>query len=210
MNSNEMWPVRLSVACRCYACYVAAFASCCYLKLLPHLLPLSASAVSSPAQASLRRRGKAHQAGQSCLRRSALSRRIAMCRRRCSTLIVITMPIHLLLFRCARSSAYMHQSSFARGSTSFRIVVPTAAAESAHACKGRSLSSWSTIRRSAPVMMPEGPEVRTLLDQLQPAVGMRLTDLRFLSGRYVRHGRPRGFDDFRKTMTCRRPAVCSS
>lgn len=50
-------------------------------------------------------------------------------------------------------------------------------------------------------MMPEGPEVRTLVDQLQPAVGMRLTDLRFLSGRYVRHGRPKGFDDFRKTMT---------
>ena len=50
-------------------------------------------------------------------------------------------------------------------------------------------------------MMPEGPEVKTLVDQLQPAVGMRLTDLRFLSGRYVRHGRPKGFDDFRKTMT---------
>ena len=49
--------------------------------------------------------------------------------------------------------------------------------------------------------MPEGPEVKTLVDQLQPAVGMRLTDLRFLSGRYVRHGRPKGFDDFRKTMT---------
>ena len=50
-------------------------------------------------------------------------------------------------------------------------------------------------------MMPEGPEVRTLVDQLQPAVGMRLADLRFLSGRYVRHGRPKGFDDFGKTMT---------
>lgn len=50
-------------------------------------------------------------------------------------------------------------------------------------------------------MMPEGPEVRTLVDQLQPAVGMRLADLRFVSGRYVRHGRPKGFDDFGKTMT---------
>jgi len=50
-------------------------------------------------------------------------------------------------------------------------------------------------------MMPEGPEVRTLVDQLQPAVGMRLMDIRFLSGRYVRHGRPKGFDEFRKTMT---------
>lgn len=57
------------------------------------------------------------------------------------------------------------------------------------------------LRRTVPTMMPEGPEVRTLVDQLQPAVGMRLVDLRFLSGRYVRHGRPKGFDDFRRTMS---------
>eukprot|EP00804_Cyclotella_cryptica_P019782 CCRYP_009679-RA/>CCRYP_009679-RA protein AED:0.03 eAED:0.03 QI:31/1/1/1/1/1/3/1167/411 len=50
-------------------------------------------------------------------------------------------------------------------------------------------------------MMPEGPEVRTLVDQLQPAVGMRLVDFRFLSGRYVRHGRPAGFQAFARTMT---------
>ena len=51
------------------------------------------------------------------------------------------------------------------------------------------------------VMMPEGPEVRTLVDQLQPAVGMRLANFKFLSGRYVRHGRPKGFEDFARTMT---------
>jgi len=50
-------------------------------------------------------------------------------------------------------------------------------------------------------MMPEGPEVRTLVDQLQPAVGKRLVNLQFLSGRYTTHGKPRGFDEFRKTMT---------
>lgn len=55
--------------------------------------------------------------------------------------------------------------------------------------------------RSTITMMPEGPEVKTLVDQLQPAVGMRLVDFRFLSGRYVRHGRPAGFEEFAKTMT---------
>lgn len=62
-----------------------------------------------------------------------------------------------------------------------------------------------TIKRrymkSTITMMPEGPEVRTLVDQLQPAVGMRLIDFRFVSGRYVRHGRPTGFEEFAKTMT---------
>ena len=50
-------------------------------------------------------------------------------------------------------------------------------------------------------MMPEGPEVRTLVDQLQPAMGMRLVDFKFLSGRYVKNGRPKGFEDFARTMT---------
>jgi len=64
----------------------------------------------------------------------------------------------------------------------------------------RAVRPFST-RRSNIVMMPEGPEVRTLVDQLQPAVGMRLVDLKFLSGRYVRHGRPKGFEDFARTIT---------
>lgn len=55
--------------------------------------------------------------------------------------------------------------------------------------------------RSSITMMPEGPEVRTLVDQLQGAVGSRLVDVQFLSGRYVRHGPPDGFDAFAKTMT---------
>jgi formamidopyrimidine-DNA glycosylase len=51
------------------------------------------------------------------------------------------------------------------------------------------------------VMMPEGPEVRTLVDQLQGGVGRRLVDLQFLSGRYVRNGKPPTFGDFAHTMT---------
>jgi len=58
-----------------------------------------------------------------------------------------------------------------------------------------------STRRSNIIMMPEGPEVRTLVDQLQPAVGQRLIDLKFLSGRYVQHGRPKGFEEFAKTMS---------
>ena len=54
--------------------------------------------------------------------------------------------------------------------------------------------------------MPEGPEVRTLVDQLQPAVGMRLIDLEFLSGRYVRHGKPDTFVEFAQTMTRYHPS----
>lgn len=60
----------------------------------------------------------------------------------------------------------------------------------------RSLANQSRI-----IMMPEGPEVRTLVDQLQGGVGRRLTDIQFLSGRYIRHGRPDGFEAFAKTMT---------
>jgi uracil-DNA glycosylase len=49
-------------------------------------------------------------------------------------------------------------------------------------------------------MMPEGPEVRTLVDQLQDGIGKRLIDIQFLSGRYVEK-RPVGFHEFALTMT---------
>ncbi|KAL9188645.1 hypothetical protein ACHAXT_007023 [Thalassiosira profunda] len=67
-------------------------------------------------------------------------------------------------------------------------------------CVRRTSRPFAT-RRSQITMMPEGPEVRTLVDQLQPAVGMRLVDFRFLSGRYVQHGRPKGFEKFASTMS---------
>lgn len=50
-------------------------------------------------------------------------------------------------------------------------------------------------------MMPEGPEVRTLVDQLQGGVGRRLLDVKFLSGRYLNGEKPVGFADFAATMT---------
>ncbi len=65
------------------------------------------------------------------------------------------------------------------------------------------ISRRSFVRPSLLHMMPEGPEVRTLVNQLQQggAIGRRLVDIQFLSGRYVRHGRPTGFESFARTMT---------
>ena len=53
------------------------------------------------------------------------------------------------------------------------------------------------------VMMPEGPEVRTLVNQLREGggVGQRLVDWRFVSGRYIRHSKPVGWEAFCTTMT---------
>jgi uracil-DNA glycosylase len=42
-------------------------------------------------------------------------------------------------------------------------------------------------------MMPEGPEVRTLADQLRPAIGRRLVKVEFLSGRYSVEKPPTGY-----------------
>ena len=57
--------------------------------------------------------------------------------------------------------------------------------------------------RSSITMMPEGPEVKTLVEQLQPAIGCRLVDWKFVSGRYAKtlQDKPRGWNDFRATMT---------
>ncbi|GAX15963.1 uracil-DNA glycosylase [Fistulifera solaris] len=50
-------------------------------------------------------------------------------------------------------------------------------------------------------MMPEGPEVRTLVDQLQGGVGKRLVNIQVLSGRYRQNGPPDGFVEFASTIT---------
>ena len=58
--------------------------------------------------------------------------------------------------------------------------------------------------RSPLLMMPEGPEVRAWVDQLQPtAKGCRLVDWKFVSGRYANNNKspPTGWDQFRTTMT---------
>jgi formamidopyrimidine-DNA glycosylase len=65
----------------------------------------------------------------------------------------------------------------------------------------RCLVRRSFARLSPILMMPEGPEVRTFVDQLQGGVSKRLVDIKFLSGRYVQHGRPIGFEQFAKTMS---------
>ena len=65
----------------------------------------------------------------------------------------------------------------------------------------RHLCSAGYPRRSRITMMPEGPEVRAVVDQLQGGIGRRLVDVRFVSGRYVRHGPPDGFRAFAATMT---------
>lgn len=43
--------------------------------------------------------------------------------------------------------------------------------------------------------------MKTTIDRLQGGVGRRLVDIQFLSGRYVRNGRPDGFDAFASSMT---------
>lgn len=71
-----------------------------------------------------------------------------------------------------------------------------------HARHGKgSTSNYSSLRRSTITMMPEGPEVRTVVTKLQPAKGMRLLDIKFISGRYVTNQRPVGFHEFSKTMS---------
>jgi uracil-DNA glycosylase len=81
--------------------------------------------------------------------------------------------------------------------TGTRIRISNAIKTTNH-CGTRKNSISSSTRI---VMMPEGPEVRTIVDQLQQGVGKRLVDIQFLSGRYVNHGRPDGFASFAETMT---------
>mmetsp|Transcript_42845 Transcript_42845/g.84169 ORF Transcript_42845/g.84169 Transcript_42845/m.84169 type:complete len:643 (-) Transcript_42845:111-2039(-) len=56
--------------------------------------------------------------------------------------------------------------------------------------------SFACVRRSRISMMPEGPEVRTLCDQLLGSVGMTYLGTTFMGGRYVTHGMPLGHDAF--------------
>eukprot|EP00980_Cylindrotheca_fusiformis_P010468 scaffold2322_cov135-Cylindrotheca_fusiformis.AAC.27 len=67
---------------------------------------------------------------------------------------------------------------------------------------GQSCRARRSFARLSPIlMMPEGPEVRIVVDHLGDGIGRRLVDIQFLSGRYVRHGRPNGFEEFANTMT---------
>ena len=61
------------------------------------------------------------------------------------------------------------------------------------------LSTRPFHRPTALVMMPEGPEVRTVVDQLQGGVQKRFLGVDWISGRYVRNGPPETFEAFMKT-----------
>jgi formamidopyrimidine-DNA glycosylase len=50
-------------------------------------------------------------------------------------------------------------------------------------------------------MMPEGPEVRTVVDQLRAGIGMRFQSLEIISGRYRRNGPPDGYKEFLATLS---------
>ena len=48
--------------------------------------------------------------------------------------------------------------------------------------------------------MPEGPEVKKVVDYLQTFSGLFLQDIGIVSGRYVRHGPFDGYYDLKQTM----------
>jgi uracil-DNA glycosylase len=50
-------------------------------------------------------------------------------------------------------------------------------------------------------MMPEGPEVRALVDQFRGGIGQRLLGLTFVSGRYVNNGPPDGYSAFQASLS---------
>mmetsp|Transcript_13552 Transcript_13552/g.26922 ORF Transcript_13552/g.26922 Transcript_13552/m.26922 type:complete len:357 (-) Transcript_13552:23-1093(-) len=65
-----------------------------------------------------------------------------------------------------------------------------------------SSSSWA-FRRTAPTMMPEGPEVRTIatsIDAQLKKTPSRLVSVDCLSGRYVRHGPPANHGNFLSSL----------
>jgi len=107
--------------------------------------------------------------------------------------------LHLLtaLLICLSQFSYlgMGLSSFVQSSIRKRLPF-TSKCSPFHSSTKQRYASKSRI-----IMMPEGPEVKTLVEQLQGAVGRRLVNVQFLSGRYVRNGKPPGFEAFASTMT---------
>ncbi len=95
--------------------------------------------------------------------------------------------------------------SAGRSVLSFSLGNPTGVSRAASSFMGgfrmvRKEQPRRAYRATSLTMMPEGPEVRTLVDQLKGGIGKRLVDIRFLSGRYLGQ-RPVGFTDFSTTMT---------
>jgi len=116
----------------------------------------------------------------------------------------IVMMIALYSRRCFGGGYLIHPNFKPSPSSSFSssfLAPMSLVTVTKHNKKGKSQSIRNFQYKSSIRMMPEGPECRVLVDQLQPAVGMRLINLKFLSGRYVAHGPPASFQSFRKTMT---------
>jgi len=124
--------------------------------------------------------------------RSSSATSSLLCRRRClsTTTAAVTSALSLKVPSSSSSSSF-------RGQPYFLL--------SRQPRGGRQTTNRRRFRSGAiVVMMPEGPEVRTLVDQLQGAVGRRLAPVRFLSGRYdVERGKPYpdGYKAFVDTMT---------
>ena len=113
--------------------------------------------------------------------------------------VVIIMSMKIMMF--GNQSAYAmsvlgSKSMYRLQNRVFRITTTKTNIINTHQ---KSNGRWIS-HRTTPTMMPEGPEVRTLVDQLQPAVGMKLEKLEFLSGRYIRHGPPAGYQEFLNSL----------
>lgn len=129
--------------------------------------------------------------------------------RRLGMLIVYTFITVMLLLRKGSSVVLKpkpwHQtqvSSFA-GSPRNRVTATRSApyfASRTTRPKSYYATTRSFTKRSNIVMMPEGPEVRTVVDQLQGGVGRQLVDFQILSGRYARDP-PTGWREFQATLT---------
>ena len=129
--------------------------------------------------------------------------RVSICHNACNAK-QIPNPISQIIIhsRKQRSNkmAFQQMSSFS-GEGKFKIIPKKYHTKKVQNRCFHSSPKCSRFHRTTLTMMPEGPEVRTLVDQLQSGVGMRLIKIEFLSGRYINHGTPVGYTKFMDTMT---------
>lgn len=106
-------------------------------------------------------------------------------------MMAMLLILAVFLFDSVDAMSFVHCSWRKTCNSALRAARPT---------KRRPYSSY----RTPIVMMPEGPEVRVLVDNLQAAIGRRLVDIQFQSGRYadrIGGDPPEGLAAFRSTMT---------
>jgi formamidopyrimidine-DNA glycosylase len=111
--------------------------------------------------------------------------------------ILITISTNMILIECLSMYGFSFQNHMAK--TSRHLVFPKYGPQK-FKDHIRRFTSCQSFRRSRITMMPEGPEVKTLVDQLQGGVGMLFRGIEFCSGRYVRHGPPKGYEAFLSTL----------